>query len=1033
MIAQLDTKTVYTFMDSLISIKKYVKTAKSLGYQALGMMDIDNLYGAYHFMEIATEQGIQPLLGVEMTLEYVDVPLNLRFLALDSQGYRNLMKLSTLKMIGKRKWEEFQHLLEGVAIIVPVFEGIEALDLGREFYIGVFPDTPKQVFHHTTVPLHTVRYFDTGDLETLQMLCAIRENSSLREVRNLPTHEYFLSLEQFTQAFQENFPESLDNLEQLVSNIHYEINTELKLPRFNPERLAVEELREKAETGLERKGLVTSIYKERLEQELSVIHQMGFDDYFLIVWDLLRFGRSQGYYMGMGRGSAVGSLVAYALDITGIDPVEKNLLFERFLNVERYTMPDIDIDIPDVYRPEFIRYVRDRYGTMHAAQIVTYSTFGAKQAIRDVFKRYDVPEYELTNITRKISFRDSLTSAYEKNISFRQVINSKLEYQKAFEIAKKIEGNPRQTSIHAAGVVMSDNDLTDHIPLKYGEDMYITQYDAHGVESNGLLKMDFLGLRNLTFVQRMKEAVLEKYGAAINIAKIDLEDTITLQLFAAGRTKGIFQFEQAGAINLLKRVQPVQFEEIVATTSLNRPGASDYIDNFVKRKHGQEKVEMLDPTLEDILLPTYGIMLYQEQVMQVAQRFGGFSLGKADVLRRAMGKKNAAEMHKMEAEFIAGARKFGHSETKAKEVFAVMEKFAGYGFNRSHAYAYSALAFQLAYFKAHYPDIFFDIMLNYSSSDYITDALEFGFQIASLNINNIPYRDKFQDKHIYLGLKNIKGLPRDVAYWIIENRPFSNVEDFILKLPTQYHKVQLLTPLVEVGLFDIFEKNRQKILQNLPNLFVFANELGSLFADTSYSWIDGEDYTEAEKFELEKKIIGVGLSEHPLVKFTKAADHAFIPIQDLVENSLATILVEILSIRIIRTKTGENMAFLQVSDTKRKMEVTVFPDVFKQFSKGLHEKGFYYLTGRVKKREDRLQMILNGLQEVVTERFWIQVEDHGYDAAMSDILQQFRGDIPVVIRYENERKTVAIPQYRVQKSEKLQEELKKITMKTIYQ
>ena len=984
MVAQLDTKTVYTFMDSLISIKKYVKTAKALGYQTLGMMDIDNLYGAYHLMEIATAQKIQPILGIEMTLDYAGVPLNLRFLALDSQGYRNLMKLSTLKMIGKSKWEELQHLLEGIAIIVPVFDGIRDLDLGKDFYIGVFPDTPQQDFMHKTVPLHTVRYFDTGDLETLQMLRAIRENSSLREVGHLPSNEYLLSSKQFTQAFQKNFPESLDNLERLVAGV-------------------------------------------------AIIHQMGFDDYFLIVWDLLRFGRSQGYYMGMGRGSAVGSLVAYALEITGIDPVEKNLIFERFLNLERYTMPDIDIDIPDVYRPEFIRYVRDRYGTMHTAQIVTYSTFGAKQAIRDVFKRYGVPEYELTNITRKISFRDTLTSAYEKNMSFRQIINNKLEYQKAFEIAKKIEGNPRQTSIHAAGVVMSDNDLTDHIPLKYGEDMYITQYDAHGVESNGLLKMDFLGLRNLTFVQRMKEAVLEKYGVAINIAKIDLEDTITLQLFAAGRTKGIFQFEQAGAINLLKRVQPVQFEEIVATTSLNRPGASDYIDNFVKRKHGQEKVEMLDSSLETILAPTYGIMLYQEQVMQVAQRFAGFSLGKADILRRAMGKKDATEMHRMEAEFVTGALDLGHSEIKAKEVFAVMEKFAGYGFNRSHAYAYSALAFQLAYFKAHYPDIFFDIMLNYSSSDYITDALEFDFQVASLNINNIPYRDRFQDKQIYLGLKNIKGLPRDVAYWIIENRPFSNVEDFVLKLPTQYHKVQLLTPLVQIGLFDVFEKNRQKILQNLPNLFVFADELGSLFADTNYSWTEAENYTEAEKFELEKEIIGVGLSEHPLVKLAKAATQSFTPIQELVGNTHATILVEILSIRVIRTKTGENMAFLQASDTKRKMEVTVFPDAFKQFGKGLHEKGFYYLTGRIQKRENRLQMILNHLQEANTERFWIQVENHESDAEISAILQQFRGDIPVVIRYENERKTVAIPQYCVQKSEKLQEELKKITMKTIYQ
>ena len=400
-----------------------------------------------------------------------------------------------------------------------------------------------------------------------------------------------------------------------------------------------------------------------------------------------------------GRGSAVGSLVAYALDITGIDPVAKNLIFERFLNRERYTMPDIDIDIPDIYRPEFIRYVRDRYGSIHAAQIVTYSTFGAKQAIRDIFKRYGVPEYELTAITKKIGSKDTLTTAYEGNLGFRQLIQSKIEYQKAFSIAKKIEGYPRQTSIHAAGVVISDKNLTDYIPLKYGEDMLITQYDAHGVEGNGLLKMDFLGLRNLTFAQKMQELLYETQGISLRIEDIDLEDKATLALFAAGKTKGIFQFEQPGAIRLLKRVKPQNFEEVVATTSLNRPGASDYIDNFVARKHGKEKVTVLDPVLQDILAPTYGIMLYQEQVMQVAQRYAGFSLGKADILRRAMGKKNAAEMHRMEESFIQGALEKGHGQKQAQEVFAVMEKFAGYGFNRSHAYAYAALAFSLPTLK----------------------------------------------------------------------------------------------------------------------------------------------------------------------------------------------------------------------------------------------------------------------------------------------------------------------------------------------
>ncbi|WP_314482001.1 DNA polymerase III subunit alpha [Streptococcus cristatus] len=1035
MITQLDTKTVYSFMDSLVSIKKYVQRAKDLGYKSLGMMDVDNLYGAYHFLEEAKAAGLQPLLGLEIEIYKDGNPLNLRLLALDSQGYRNLMKISTLKMMNHQNWEDFQHLFKGLALIVPIFEGVDQLDLGLDFYVGVFPDTPRQELTRPVLPLHTVRYFEQGELETLQMLRAIRDNISLREVGHLSSHEFLLAPESLEEAFVENFPESLTNLEKLIADVHYEINTDLKLPRFNPERPAVEELRELAEAGLVKRGLAGKAYQARLDQELDVIHQMGFDDYFLIVWDLLRFGRSQGYYMGMGRGSAVGSLVAYALEITGIDPVEKNLLFERFLNLERYTMPDIDIDIPDVYRPEFIRYVRDRYGSMHAAQIVTYSTFGAKQAIRDVFKRFGLPEYELTNITKKIGFRDNLTTAYERNIAFRQIINSKLEYQKAFEIAKKIEGNPRQTSIHAAGVVMSDDDLTNQIPLKYGEDMYLTQYDAHGVESNGLLKMDFLGLRNLTFVQRMKEATLDKYGVDIDIARIDLEDEETLRLFAAGNTKGIFQFEQAGAINLLKRVQPVQFEEVVATTSLNRPGASDYIENFVKRKHGRERVEMIDPSLEDILAPTYGIMLYQEQVMQVAQRFGGFSLGKADILRRAMGKKNAAEMHKMEEEFVEGAVKLGHSETKAKEVFAVMEKFAGYGFNRSHAYAYSALAFQLAYFKAHYPDIFFDVMLNYSSSDYITDALGFGFELAPLTIHNIPYKDKFQERKIYLGLKNIKGLPRDFAFWIIEERqknPFSSMEDFILRLPQTYHKLPLLSPLVQLGLFDVFEPNRQKILLNLPNLFVFADELGSLFSDTSYSWTDAEDFTAAEKFEQEQALIGVGLSDHPLISLAKKTHHPFVWIEELAENIKATILVEVQSIKVIRTKNGENMAFMQVTDIKKKLDVTLFPEVYRRFAQLIQEKGYYYLTGKIQERDGRLQMVLAEVEKASSERFWIQLADTSHDRQIAEILQRYPGDIPVVLRYENEKKTVPASGFQVQKSDQLQAELENYSMKTVF-
>ena len=1032
MIAQLDTKTVYSFMESMVSIKRYVSLGKEYGYSSLGIMDEDNLYGAYYFIKECQKQGMQPLLGLEMTVHHKEEMLNLRFLALSNLGYRNLMKISSRKMTGKKEWADFSSYLEDICVIVPYYPEVDSLDLGHDYYIGVYPDTPQLNVSHPLLPLYRVNSFESEDLEALQMLKAIKENVTLREVDVQSQQGLFLPADRLEKICQERFPNALDNLARLIKETSYEIDSSLKLPRFNPERPAVEELRERAIQGLEQKGLWNQVYQARLEEELSVIHDMGFDDYFLVVWDLLRFGRSQGYYMGMGRGSAVGSLVAYALDITGIDPVAKNLIFERFLNRERYTMPDIDIDIPDIYRPEFIRYVRDRYGSIHAAQIVTYSTFGAKQAIRDIFKRYGVPEYELTAITKKIGPKDTLTDAYTKNLSFRQLIQSKIEYQKAFEIAKKIEGYPRQTSIHAAGVVISDKTLTDYIPLKYGEDMLITQYDAHGVEGNGLLKMDFLGLRNLTFVQKMQELLLKTKGVSLKIEEIDLEDKETLALFAAGKTKGIFQFEQPGAIRLLKRVKPENFEEVVATTSLNRPGASDYIDNFVARKHGKEKVTVLDPVLEDILAPTYGIMLYQEQVMQVAQRYAGFSLGKADILRRAMGKKNAAEMHQMEESFIQGALKKGHAAEQAQQVFAVMEKFAGYGFNRSHAYAYAALAFQLAYFKTHFPAIFYQVMLNYASGDYILDALEMGFELAPLSINTVPYQDKLADKTIHLGLKSIKGMPRDFAYWVIENRPFSSVEDFITRLPKNYQKESLLTPLVEVGLFDNFEKNRQKILTNLPTLFIFVEELGSLFADSSYSWTEADDYTEIEKFQKEQEWLGVGISQHPLVALAKKAIYPITSLSDLSEGQTATVLVEILSIRVIRTKKGENMAFLKVSDSKTKLEVTVFSERYRQLRDCLQEGKFYYMNGKAQSRDGKLQLVLNDLKEAVHERFWIQVANHDHDQEIYHILKKYQGQIPVVIRYEEEQKTVLASGYFVTKDIALQESLSGIVMKTIY-
>lgn len=1035
MFAQLDTKTVYSFMDSLIDLEGYVKAAKSLGYQTVGIMDKDNLYAAFHFIEEAKKQSLQPVVGLELSFAVEEtLSLKLYLLAQDTTGYKNLMKISSKQMSSGIQLGELFNYLIGVAIVVPYFEELETLSLPFDYYIGVDVNSPQKAYEKPIFPLYTVRYFETNEVEALHMLHAIRDNISLKDALPAPQGQNLLACDILTQAFRETFPQALENQEKLISNIHYEFDTDLKLPRFNRQKLAQEELIERTEAGLRAKNLWLPAYQERLEKELSIIHKMGFDDYFLIVWDLLRFGRSHGYYMGMGRGSAAGSLVSYALDITGIDPVKNNLLFERFLNEERYSMPDIDIDLPDVYRSEFLHYVRDRYGSLHSAQIVTFSTFGAKQAIRDVFKRFGAPEHELTNITKKISFRDTLTSVYDKNLSFRQIINSKIEYQKAFAIAKRIEGNPRQTSIHAAGVVMSDDNLTEHIPLKAGEDMMITQYDAQAVEANGLLKMDFLGLRNLTFVQRMQEKVAKDYGVTIDIKSIDLEDKKTLELFAAGKTKGIFQFEQAGAINLLKRIQPCRFEDIVATTSLNRPGASDYTENFIRRRFGQEEVDLIDPLVASILEPTYGIMLYQEQVMQIAQIYAGFTLGKADLLRRAMSKKKVDDMQKMESDFLEGAQQLGRPLEAAKDLFSRMAKFAGYGFNRSHAFAYSALAFQLAYFKAHYPAVFYDIMLNYSSADYITDALDSQFKVKKIDINTVPYNNKISDGYIYLGLKNLRGVPRDLCYWIIENRPFNSIEDFLTRLPENYQKMDMITPLVEVGAFDKFDRNRRKIIENLEPLFIFVNELGSLFADTSYSWIETEDYPNAEKYRLEQSLLGVGISPHPLLEIARQSTKGFTALADLQENTEATILVELNQIRVIRTKTkGEQMAFLSVTDTQKKFDVTLFPETFVRFKDKLQEGRFYYFTGKIQNRNKHLQMILNHIQEASSERLWLLLPNHLHDNEISEILSQYPGNIPVILHYQDSKQTLQSQRHLVQRTTELIEALSSYTLKTIYQ
>ena len=540
----------------------------------------------------------------------------------------------------------------------------------------------------------------------------MRDGLSFDESLTVSSNELLQRPEAYESYFQKYFPQALTNLSVLTAKIAYQFDEKLELPRFDKKREAVEHLREEAILGLsarleEKKSLTgissvslanalaeestmidLSVYQERLEKELSVIHQMGFDDYFLIVADLLRYAREQDIYCGMGRGSAAGSLVAYVLGITQVDPVKHNLFFERFLNPERVAMPDIDIDMPDDRRAELLAYMKNRYGSDHVAQIVTFSTLGKRQALRDVGKAFGMTEAELSNLTRMLVRRfGTLADEYENNQRFKAEVLKNGKLKRIYEVARRIEGMPRQTSTHASGVVLSEESLVNYVSLKPSEDLALTQYEAPDVEAIGLLKIDFLGLRNLTIISRLRDLVKKRQKIDIDPLKIDLEDEATLALFRAGNTMGIFQFENPQMRRFLRNLAPSKFDDIVDATSIFRPGPSQFIPQFVARRHGKEIVPVVDDSISEILKPTYGIMIYQEQIMQVAQAFAGFSLGKADLLRRAISKKKGSELEKLREDFLISAGEMGHSKEKAEEIYDLIERFANYGFNRSHGFA----------------------------------------------------------------------------------------------------------------------------------------------------------------------------------------------------------------------------------------------------------------------------------------------------------------------------------------------------------
>ncbi|MCC4398684.1 DNA polymerase III subunit alpha [Limosilactobacillus reuteri] len=1092
----LDVKSSYSLLKSPTRISDLVTTAKERGYKALALTDENVLYGAVEFYNAAKKAGIKPILGLRLVValnETDGTKLDLVFLAKNQRGYQHLMDLSTLQQTRKDKKvpltvAQISPLLDELFIIIPpqstVFSVLaqptsiltELANLGDDdsVLLGVNSrlddvqiDTLQQLSKQLSLPLvgtSPVDYLNANDLFASRVLQAIDAGVELKD----PTIEagrrgqhYLYSKEQVVQDYK---AKGLSAAAQKTVEVATLCNVELQfrapvLPHFkNQAGISSQQyLRSLCIQGLKKRrvapGKTIQQYQERLAMELKVIHEMGFDDYFLIVWDVMNFAHQQKITTDPGRGSAAGSLVAYALAITEVDPLQYDLLFERFLNPERAQMPDIDLDIPDNRRDEVLQYVHQKYGHQRVAQIITFGTLAAKQVVRDVSRVFNLPRYDMQRLIDALphGLHVTLKDALKESQQLKNLLDDNPKFRLLIQVAQQLEGLPRHYSIHAAGIVLSEQPLHEVVPLQDGSDgLLMTQFAKDTVEALGLLKMDFLGLKNLSIMDNTLQMIRQE-DPAFDLQKINFNDPLTLQLFQGGKTEGIFQFESSGIRNVLVNLHPTNFEDIVAVNALYRPGPMENIPHFTARKAGKEKIIYPAPSLEKILGPTYGILVYQEQVMQLASVMAGFTLGEADLLRRAMSKKKKATMEDMRTKFIAGATEHGYSLQVAHQVFEYIDHFANYGFNRSHAVAYSMMAFEMAYLKVHYPAAFFTALMNAETNieklkRHVGDAKQFGVKVSGPRINISESGFLLHDGTVYFGFSAIKGVRRDFVAAILEERQengkFTDLRNFITRIPERWQKQELIEPLIYSGAFDNMGYNRAEMINALPKL-ISGIELFAGFANfddpTLQTAIDQRnEFPLLTRLTKENEYLGVYLSGHPVTQYYQLGQqlHAT-KIADLYPNSEATIIVLTNHVKTIYTKREHReMAFVNGTDETGAIDITVFPKQYQQFKEQLETNKILIVRGRVEYREGRgLQLVANQLQDVKKvqqERHnqrWVlrilpSLDTELVHRELNNIFNEYHGSIPVLLFYPANDKKILLDQKRwLKNSQKVKKEL----------
>ena len=1091
----LHVHTEYSLLDGASKIKELVARTKELGMDSIAITDHGVMYGVIDFYRACREVGIKPIIGCEV---YVapgsrfdrevgrgeDRYYHLVLLAENDLGYHNLMKIVSRGFTEgyyykpRVDMEILREFHEGVIALSACLAGEVAVQIRRGFlaeareaalrYLDIFGEgnyflelqdhgIPDQTVVNTEllkmheelgIPLvatNDIHYVNAKDWEAHDFLLCIQTNKKLKDEDRMRYEggQYYLKSPEEMEALFPYAKEALENTYKIAQRCNVEIVFgEQKVPKFDVPAPydAYGYLEHLCREGIKRRYRpVTKELQERLDYELGTIKHMGYVDYFLIVWDFIHYAREHGIPVGPGRGSAAGSIVAYCLEITNIDPIRYNLLFERFLNPERVSMPDIDIDFCYERRQEVIDYVVRKYGKEKVVQIVTFGTMKARAVLRDVGRVLDMP-YAMVDAVAKAVPRDlniTLDLALQTSPDLKKMYEEDDQIRHLIDMSRKLEGLPRNTSMHAAGVVIGQEPIEEYVPLsKGGDDAITTQFTMTTIEQLGLLKMDFLGLRTLTVIQDACDMISEGRQIPFSIDTINYEDEDVYSMISAGRTEGVFQLESSGMKSFMTELKPGNLEDVIAGISLYRPGPMDFIPSYIKGKNHPEDITYDAPQLEKILAPTYGCIVYQEQVMQIVMELAGYTLGRSDLVRRAMSKKKADVMERErknfvygnEAEGVPGCISRGIPEATANKIFDEMTDFAKYAFNKSHAACYAVVAYQTAYLKYHYPVEFMAaLMTSYIENagkvtEYIYVCRQMGIEILPPDINTGVAEFSVKDGRIVYGLSAIKNIGRNVIDLVVNERetngPYKSLQDFLERMPGKEVNKRAIENLILAGAFDAMEGNRRQKMMIYPAIMdgIHASHKNSMEGqmslmdflgeeekeDFEVRMPDVEDYKKEEKLAFEKQVLGVYVSGHPLEDYLelirKQADATSMDFQldeesglpKVTDQGLYTLGGMVSNVTLKVTRNNQNMAFLTLEDMYGSVEVVVFARDFEKNRSILTPDAKLFITGRASVSDDEAKLLFSKAISFddIPRDVWLQFETkEAYERLQSELYQ----------------------------------------------